>query len=308
MRYAKLGTTELTVSRVALGTWVFGGSNWSGADKNDCTRAIAAALDAGVNFIDTAPAYGWGLAESLVGSAIKGRRQDVIIATKCGLKNSSRHPEICLTPDFIREDAERSLLHLGTDYIDLYQIHWPDPKVPLAATMGALLRLKEEGKIRHIGLCNFSAVGLALALETAPVASMQNQFSFLKHEEAESVFAVCRKEHVSLLAYGPLGGGILSNKYEAAPEFVKTDARRFFYRHYSTNNGIFDRSVSVARGMAEVGSRHNATAAQAAIAWVLAHDVVTAALCGARRPEQITENALAADLEIPLQAYSGLTR
>ncbi len=178
MQYSKLGNTDITVSKVALGTWVFGGSNWSGADKNDCERTVSAALDAGVNFIDTAPAYGWGLSELITGKALKGKRSGVIIAGKCGLKNTAGRVEICLTPQFIREDLERSLMQLATDYIDLYQIHWPDQKTPIAETMGALARLKEEGKIRHIGVCNFSAQQITAAMETAPVVSAQNQFSF----------------------------------------------------------------------------------------------------------------------------------
>ncbi|MDD4003788.1 MAG: aldo/keto reductase [Elusimicrobiaceae bacterium] len=306
MQYARLGSTDLQVSKVALGTWVFGGSNWSGADKTDCENTVSAALDAGINFIDTAPAYGWGLAETIAGTAVRNRRARVILATKCGLKNSNSRPEICLKPDFIREDAERSLMQLGTDYIDLFQIHWPDPKTPIAESMGELARLKQEGKIRHIGVCNFDAIQLAQAVECAPVASVQNQFSFLKREEAESVFAICRKAGISFLGYGTLGGGILSDKYRTAPEFAKTDARRFFYRHFSPNNGIFDRSASAAHGMSELAARQNATAAQCAISWVLAHDAVTSALCGARNPQQVRENAAAADLAIPLDAYAGI--
>ncbi|MFA6583242.1 MAG: aldo/keto reductase [Elusimicrobiaceae bacterium] len=307
MRYNRIEGTGLSLSAVALGTWVFGSDHWNGSDEKLCHDAVLAALSAGVNVIDTAPAYGWGRAEEIVGRAVKGRRQSVIIADKCGLVNKpDGRVDRNLKPESVRAEAERSLKRLGTGYIDIYQLHWPDPDTPLEDTFSELLRLKEEGKIRHIGVCNFGSELLKKAFDCGPVFSAQNQFSLLKREEGLDVLPICREPKTAFFAYGPLSGGILSAKYKSAPALGKSDARRFFYKHYSTGNGAFSAASKTASALAALGKGYGATAAQCAIAWALAHDGVSSVLCGARSPEQALENAGAADFNIPLSAYENI--
>ncbi len=175
MDYRALGSSGIEVSSVGFGTWVMGGVHWGKADDTQSVAAIRAALDAGVNLIDTAPAYGWGRAEEVVGKAVRGRRDKVIIATKCGLHPMGKRILFNLKPAEIRKELEASLRRLGVDTIDLYQCHWPDPDTPIEETMREMVAMRDEGKIRAIGVSNFEPPLLARALSAGPVASHQPQ-------------------------------------------------------------------------------------------------------------------------------------
>ncbi len=225
MLYRKLGGTGIEISTVGLGTWAIGGWMWGGTDEQQSTQAIHAALDQGVNLIDTAPAYGFGLSEQIVGRAIAGRREKVVLATKCGLIwdrkeglfffHSDRYgaasgpaeKEIyrCLRPASIRAELEASLRRLGTGYIDLYQTHWQDPTTPIAQTMETLVKLKEEGKIRAIGVSNASLDDLKAY---GPIDADQERYSLLERAiQSGGSLDYCRQHQISILAYSPLDNG-----------------------------------------------------------------------------------------------------
>ena len=175
MKYNRLGQTDLHISAVGLGGWPFGGGyDWGDLDEKTAARSVEAALEQGINWIDTAPVYGDGESESFLGKVLRSKRGKALLATKCGLVKNGSWTDHDLSPKAVRTQLENSLTRLRTDYIDLYQIHYPDPKVSLTDALETLLRLKEEGKIRHIGVCNFSAELLKEAAEITPIACVQN--------------------------------------------------------------------------------------------------------------------------------------
>ena len=227
MKYRKLGTSDLVVSEVGLGTWVLGGDHWGHAEDEESIAAIHAALDSGINLIDTAPAYGRGHAEEIVGKAIKGRRARVIVATKCGVHRDGKKFSYSPKPDDIRKEIEDSLRRLGLDTIDLYQCHWPDPKTPVEETMREMLKMRDAGKIRHIGVSNFDVPLLERALAVAPVVSLQPHYSLLERKVEQSILPFCREKKIGIISYGTLGSGILTGKYVEPPCFSKGDCRSF---------------------------------------------------------------------------------
>lgn len=293
MQYRALGKTELNVSAVGLGTWAMGGgTDWGSADDAASLNTVSAALEAGINLIDTAPVYGFGHAEEIVGRALKGRRDKVILATKCGLVRFEKGVNHWLKPDSVARELDASLTRLQTDYIDLYQIHWPDPKTPLEDTLDMLSRLRERGKVRYIGVCNFDAPSLSRALASADVACVQNAYSFLDREKAEDVFPVCRREGVGFMGYGSLAGGILSGKYKKEANIRRCDARSYFYRFYK--GSAFARVKEITERFNKTAQAYSLPAAAVAVNWALLRAEVGCALCGARTPEQILQTAQAA--------------
>ncbi len=280
--------TEFAVSAVALGTWAIGGSHWDSYDEFGAVKSIETALDNGVNFIDTAPVYGDGHSEELVGKAIRGKRDNVFLATKCGLDIYSRKYERNLSPSYIEIDLEQSLKRLGTDYIDLYQCHWPDPKTPIAETMEALKRFQKEGKIRHIGVSNFSEAQLAEAIASGSLFSLQTHYSLLERSPEKSLLPLCREQNICVLSYGPLGAGMLTGKYAERPSFSRGDARSFFYRFFKPQH--WPQVRRLVDGLMTIAEARGVKPGTIAISWVLAQDDVTSALVGARSPEQVLEN------------------
>ena len=296
MRYNKIPKTGLSVSAVSLGTWVFGGDNWSGSDENTALQTVRRALDSGINLIDTAPVYGWGLSEKIVGKAVKGSRDKIVIATKCGLIKAGKSIKISLKPESVRKELSDSLKRLGTDYIDIYQLHWPDKDTPLEETLGELQKAVREGKIRFIGVSNFSLDLLKKAASICRIATIQNEYSFLKRDTEKDILPWCLREGMGFLAYGPLGGGILTGKYKTETKFPAMDARSFFYRFYSGKN--FERADKAAGIFRRLGEAHKKPASQLAINWVAGRQGVTSAIAGARTPEQARSNAQSADLAL----------
>ncbi len=292
MRYTTIPHSELTISRIILGTWAIGGSNWGPYDEAEALRALETAFDVGVTMVDTAPAYGSGRAEELIGKAIKGRREKVVIATKCGLdiNNGFRRD---LTPPFLERELENSLRRLNTDCIDLYQPHWPDPDTPMEYTMEALLRFQSGGKIRYIGVSNFTADDLRDAFAFAPVLTLQPPYSLLDRKVEEEIQPFCLSHGVAMLTYGSLGAGMLTGKYTAPPRFKKSDARSFFYpffqeKYWPRVNALVDRLRAMAD---EKGVRPG----HIAIAWLLGKEGVAGTIVGARSPEQVKDNLGGAD-------------
>jgi aryl-alcohol dehydrogenase-like predicted oxidoreductase len=313
MLYRKLGSSGIDVSAVGFGGWAIGGWMWGGTDEAKALAAIHAALDHGITLIDTAPAYGYGLSEKIVGRAIQGRRQQVVLATKCGiiwdreegtfffhsdqqgvtLRPSEKKFYKNLRPASIRHEVEQSLQNLQTDYLDLLQTHWQDPSTPIAETMAELVKLKQEGKIRAIGVSNCSLEEIAAY---GPIDSDQEKYSLLdRNIEQNGLLAWCREHNVAVLAYSPLANGLLTGKLRPDRRFNPGDLRRANPRF---RPDFIRQTNARLEQLAPIAQRHGATTAQLVIAWTFSQPGVTVALCGARDPQQALENAAAGDIAL----------
>jgi aryl-alcohol dehydrogenase-like predicted oxidoreductase len=296
MRYRKLGSSSLEISVVSLGTWVFGGDQWGETDDKESIAAIQKAIDSGINLIDTAPVYGSGHSEEVVGKAIKGRRNQVFIATKCGLQRKGKTYKRSLKPSQIRKDLEGSLSRLKVERIDLYQCHWPDPNTPIEETLEEMVKMQSEGKISYIGVSNFDLPLLEKAIKVAPIVSIQAQFSLLERSIERDIFPFCREKGIGVMTYGSLASGILSGKYEKQPTFKKTDARYFFYPFY--REPYWSLSRTLISEIKKIAQENGKPVAQVAINWVIHQPGVTTAIVGARTPEQVEINAGSGDWEL----------
>lgn len=302
----KIGKSGIDASVVGLGTWAIGGWMWGGTDEAQSIDAIKASIDEGVSLIDTAPAYGQGLSEEIVGKAIKGRRDRVVLATKCGLvwhtqkgnhffNYDSGPVHRYLGRESVVYEVEQSLKRLGTDYIDLYITHWQDATTPVAETMSALEDLKRQGKIRAIGASNVSADDLKAYLAAGQLDAIQEEYSMVKRGLEQSLLPISLANDVATLSYSSLALGLLSGKIGPDRVFTGDDLRK--------NNPRFsvDNRQKVARLMAAIkpiAAAHKATEAQIVIAWTLQQPGITFALCGARNADQARENAKAGRIRL----------
>ena len=291
-----LGKSDLRVSVVSLGTWVTGGENWGKTDDNQSISTINRAIDLGINLIDTAPAYGIGHSEEIVGKAIKNRRHQVIIATKCGIDRSGGGFALNLKPMSIRKELEDSLKRLKIETIDLYQCHWPDPNTPIEDTMGEMLKIQSEGKIRYIGVSNFDIQLIQSALKIAPIVSVQPHYSLLERSIEKDLLPFCRENNIGVMTYGSLGSGILTGKYKMPPSFKGNDARNFFYPFYK--EPYWSRTKDLIAEMEKITKEHNKPVAEIAINWVNQQEGIATALVGARNSEQVEINAGAGEWEL----------
>jgi len=306
MQYRELGGSGIKASILGLGTFAIGGWFWGGTDQKKSIEAIHASMDEGVNLIDTAPIYGFGIAEEIVGKALKGRRDKAIIATKVGMRWNTdkgvfdthaddKSPRSTpskyrihkyLGPDSIRYEIEQSLRRLGTDYIDLYQTHWQEPTTPIELTMEALVRLKEEGKIRAIGVSNVSVEQLK---RYGAVASAQQKFSLLDRGIVkDGVVDFCMRSGISILSYFSMEQGLLTGAMSPDREFRDGDTRR--------TNPLFSpdsirRVNAIVAEMRPFAEKHKVTIAQAMIALTAQQAGITHVLVGARDAAQARENA-----------------
>ncbi|MRI35148.1 aldo/keto reductase [Endozoicomonas sp. OPT23] len=301
MKYKKLGTTDIETSVIGLGTWAMGGWMWGGGNDKDSVAAIHSALDSGVNLIDTAPAYGLGRSEEIVGEAIKGRRDKVVIATKCGLvwhtdkgnhffDEEGKPVHRYLGADSIRYELEQSLKRLGTDYIDLYITHWQDPTTPVSETMAILEELKKEGKIRAIGISNVNKEEMSEYLESGTLDSIQEKYSMLDREIESGLLPLSEQNNVSILSYSPLAQGLLTGKIDPERTFSGDDQRIEDPRFSQENR---QKIAAMLSKMKPVADQHNITLGQLVIAWTVSQSSQMFALCGARNPVQAKENAAA---------------
>jgi len=306
MDYRRLGKSELNVSVIGLGTWAIGGKFWGHTDEADAIAAIRKAIDSGVNLIDTAPIYGDGHSEEMVGKAVKGRRHQVVIATKCGARFRGADLVNDLTPKSIRKELEVSLKLLDTDVIDLYQCHWPDPNTPIEETIGEMAKMKAEGKIRHIGVSNFDAALLKKAQKVARIASNQVGYSMLNREIENELIPFCREQAIGILAYGPLGGGILTGKYKEKPKFEEGDARTFFYDYYEEPQ--WSQVQALLKELEQIAARHGKPVVQVAINWARQQPGITSALVGARNPQQAEANAVAGNWRLSNEDLSNINQ
>ncbi|MGB3245197.1 MAG: aldo/keto reductase [Sulfitobacter sp.] len=310
-----IGASGIEASVIGLGTWAIGGWMWGGTDEAKSIDAIRCSVDEGVTLIDTAPAYGQGRAEEIVGKALKGCRDKVILATKCGLvwhtQKGNHFFDVDGQPvhrylgkDGIIHEVEQSLKRLGTDYIDHYITHWQDPTTPIAETMEALEALKTQGKIRSIGASNTSVEDINAYVAAGQLDAIQEEYSMVKRDIEQTLLPVAVSNKVSALSYSSLALGLLSGKMTPDRTFEGDDQRKDNPRFSSENRkkvkALMDEILPVAES-------HNATLAQIIIAWTLQQPGITFSLCGARNPEQARENAQAGRLRLTPDDITAIT-
>ncbi|WP_428050749.1 aldo/keto reductase [Candidatus Avelusimicrobium caledoniensis] len=288
------------ISCLGLGTWPFGGGyDWGELDEPAAQKAVLSALEQGINFIDTAPVYGNGQSETFLGRVLQGRREKVFLAGKCGLVKNGSWTDHDLHPQAIYKQLAESLTRLKTDYLDLYQIHYPDPKVLLTDAVATLTRLQEKGLIRYIGLCNVSAAQIRACTQAAKIFSVQNEFSLLHPQKGLDVLDACRACGARFIGYGVLCGGILSGKYKTAPNLRRADARNYFYKCY--RGTAFDDAQKIVSRVRETARQKNTTPAAVAVAWALQQPGVSHVLFGARNEEQVRQNTAALHVKLTPQ-------
>lgn len=312
MEYRKLGETNLEVSAITFGAWAAGGWMWGGNDDQQAINAMKAAYDLGITSIDTAPIYGQGKSEELVGQAIKGIARDKVqILTKYGMRwdlakgtfgfksqdNDGKDLDVYkyAAKESVIKECEDSLKRLGTDYIDLYQIHWPDDSTPIAETMEAILRLKEQGKILEAGVSNYNVTQMQEAEQTIKLASNQVPFSMVKRDIETDVIPYCLEHHKGILAYSPMERGLLTGKMKAGQQFGEGDHRAGL-KFFKDEN--IERTNAFLAKIKPLADEKHATLGQLVIRWTINRPGITVALVGARNAEQASQNAKAIEVKL----------
>jgi aryl-alcohol dehydrogenase-like predicted oxidoreductase len=291
MQTKKLGTSDLYLTPMGIGAWAMGGSGWAFAwgeqDDNDSIAAIHAALDRGINWIDTAAVYGLGHSEEVVGRAVAGRSKRPYVFTKCArIWDENRQIQKSLKADSVRRECEASLRRLKLDVIDLYQVHWPEPDDQVEEGWSTVAKLQKEGKVRWIGVSNFNVDQMRRAQAIAPITSLQPPYSAISPEVEQSQLPYALENGIGVLAYSPMKSGLLSGAMtkERVAAFPADDFRRRV-PHFQEPN--LSHNLRLAELMREIGKRHGRTTGEVAIAWVLRHPAVTAAIVGMRSAKQV---------------------
>jgi aryl-alcohol dehydrogenase-like predicted oxidoreductase len=301
MEQVRLGRTELQVSPIAFGTWQLGG-DWGATDEEAAVAAIRHAADRGINFFDTAQGYGFGASERLLARALAGRpRHELVIATKGGLRPSPQGGvERDASPDWIRRGVDESLQALGTDYIDLYQVHWPDPKTPFAETAEALAQLVAAGKIRHVGVSNFDADQMAEFSASLQVETLQPAYHLFRREIEASVLPYTRTHDIGVLVYGPLAHGLLSGGLAAETRFAPGDWRA---KSEVFQGEAYRRNLRVVEALQRFAEFELGTdVSRLAVAWALANPDVQVAIVGTRNLAHVDDAIAAAGLAFDTHA------
>jgi aryl-alcohol dehydrogenase-like predicted oxidoreductase len=291
METRQLGVSELAITPIGLGTWAIGGGNWeSGWGSQDDDESIATihrALDMGINWIDTAAVYGLGRSEEVVGRALQGVSQRPYIFTKCSLIwDEQRKVSSSLKRASVKREAEASLRRLQVERIDLYQIHWPNPDAEIEEGWTALAELQREGKVRALGVSNFSVSQMRRIQQIAPITSLQPPYSLLDRAIEEEILPFCQQQRIGVIAYSPMASGLLSGKMtRARVAALPSDDWRSHSAQFAEPQ--LSRSLYLVETLRDIGVRHGRTAGEVAIAWTLRRPEVTGAIVGARRPEQL---------------------
>ncbi len=296
MKKRMLGKNGPELTIVGLGAWSMGGSwkfGWGPVDDKESVRTIHRALDFGINWIDTAAVYGLGHSEEVVGQALRGIRDEVFLATKCGMVWDEKGAVTKnLTPASIRREVEASLRRLGTDRIDLYQFHWPDANTPIADSWTTMTELVKEGKVRTIGVCNFSVAQLEQCRAIAPVQSLQPPYNMLEREFERELLPYCRDAQIGVVVYSPMASGLLTGNFDpkklASDDWRKKDSR-FTGERASKLAGLLG-------GLRPMAEKHGVSIGALAAAWVLRASTVTSAIVGARKQWQIEETVGASEV------------
>ena len=298
MQYTQLGDRGPRVSRIAFGNWSAGG-DWGRVDRDAAIAATRAALDLGITLFDTARAYGFGAAEELLGEALRPEvqtaRETIVIATKGGLRKEDGKSVRDSSPAALRADLEASLHALGTDYVDLYQVHWPDPATPIATTAAALQAFVDEGLVRHVGVSNYDPRQMTAFQQVRPIDTLQPPYHLFRRDIEKTILPFAREHGIGVLVYGPMAHGLLSGRMTEQTTFAPDDWRS---KSDLFVGDTFRRNLAVGRDLTQLATRRGATIAQLAIAWTLANPAVDVAIVGARSPEQIRQTAPGADLRL----------
>jgi aryl-alcohol dehydrogenase-like predicted oxidoreductase len=315
MIYRKIGETDLTCSVITFGAWAIGGWRWGGNDRQESVKAILAAYEHGITSIDTAPAYGQGLSEEIIAEALQQIPRDKVqILTKYGLRWDRKEGEFWFSSKAmdgsdidmyksssaknIIEECDGSLRRLKTDYIDLYQAHWPDSTTPISETMETMIKLKEQGKIREAGVCNYSAPQMKKANETYKLASDQVSYSMILRDIEKELVPYCIENKKSIIAYSPLQRGLLTGKIKPDHVFREGDHRSGL-PYFSPHN--IESVNTMLNKLRPLAAAKKATLAQLVLSWTVNQPGITVALAGARNAQQAIENAKAADLNLTSQ-------
>jgi aryl-alcohol dehydrogenase-like predicted oxidoreductase len=287
----RLGHSNLTITRVGIGTAPIGSTPswriyWGPQNESDAIRAIEAALDIGVNWIDTAPFYGWGRAEQIVGKALRGKRDRVYIFTKCGtLQDEQGYWREDHTPASIRREVETSLSNLQTDYIDLYQFHDPDPNTPIEDSWATMQALIQEGKVRYGGLSNHTLKLMQRAMTVAAITSIQHQYNLLNRKIEHDVLPFSQQHGIGVLAWSPLASGFLTDGFD----LESLDPHDFRQRHPYAEEPTYSRLKQVRSTLQAIAQGHHKKMADLAIAWVLRQTALTGAIIGIRNEQEAAE-------------------
>ncbi|UCF77728.1 MAG: aldo/keto reductase [Candidatus Eiseniibacteriota bacterium] len=293
MQFVQLGKSDLKASRIGFGCWAIGGTDWGPVDDGESVKAIRKALDCGINFFDTADVYGGGHSEEVLAKALGAERKKVLVATKvAGVKKKGSPPRLDTSHKHILEAIEASLSRLRTDYVDLYQIHAPDHSTPVKETMSTLMELKEQGKIRHIGLSNMNVKDIGEYMEYGPVTTLQPEYSMIQRQSEKELFPFCLESDIGVLAYSPLGRGLLTGKYTRESTFPLSDLRAV---DAPFQGKIFEINLRCVERLRKPASDSGRTLAQLAVAWTLSNPAVSVSLVGAKTTSQVEENAAAFD-------------
>jgi aryl-alcohol dehydrogenase-like predicted oxidoreductase len=311
MEYKTLGKSDVKVSELAFGAWAIGGWFWGGADSKDAIKAIETAIDHSMTTIDSAPVYGFGLSEELVGKAIKGKRDKVQILTKFGLVWNEKKGEFYFatqdnegndidiyrhsSKDKVISDCDLSLKRLGTDYIDLFQIHWSDATTPVSETMEALEILVKKGKIRAGAVCNYSHDLMTEAEKTFAIASNQVPYSMVNREIEKDIVPHCIKNSIGILAYSPLQRGLLTGKIKHGHEFNQGDSRPATIYYKEPN---LSRILQLTDNLKDIADDLKVTLSQLVLNWTIRQPGITCALAGARNAAQVMDNVRATDFRL----------
>ncbi|RKY84444.1 aldo/keto reductase, partial [candidate division KSB1 bacterium] len=295
MEYRKLGNSDITVSVISFGAWSIGGQPfWENKDDKVSISAIKKAFDSGINLFDTAPVYGFGHSEEIIGKALKKYRKEVIIVTKCGLRWNNNKVYHNLKKDSILEEIDLSLKRLKTDFIDLYQVHWPDPDTPIEETMTALKKIQESGKIRYIGVSNFTVPMMKECLKYAEIISLQPGYNLFDRKIEKDIIPFCIENNIGIIAYSPLASGILTGKYNKKTKFK--DWRGKFGEMFKKDvyPGLIDKTEKLKNYLKITNRKLH----HLAIKWVIIQKGITSAIVGANTPEQVEDNIKALNLKI----------
>ena len=292
-----LGSSELELTTVGLGTWAMGGDDWAFGwgpqDDEASRRSVHEAIDEGINWVDTAPVYGLGRSEQVVGEAIRDRRDELVVATKCGrVWDETRTIGKRLNKESVKKEVEDSLIRLGIDQIDLYQMHWPEPDEEIEEGWSTIVALIKEGKIRYGGVSNFSLDQLRRVQAIHPVTSLQPPYSMFRRAIEADLLPYCAENQIGVIAYSPMQAGLLTGKFsrERAASLAETDWRK---RNPFFNEPQLSVNLETIDSLRPIAERNGLTMAQLALVWILREPVLTAAIVGARKPGQIGETVKA---------------
>jgi len=296
MRYVRLGKTDLEVSVIAFGTWSFGGE-WGAFDLDDARATIHHALDLGITLFDTAQAYRFGASEQVLGNALRSdaQRGDVVVATKGGLRREGDELVRDASARWLRQGVEASLRHLGIDAIDLYQVHWPDPKTPADETAGALEDLVREGKIRHVGVSNYGVKEIEELATYGRAETDQLPYDMFRRDIEDELLPYAAEQDVGVLVYGPLAHGLLSGRMTPETRFAADDWRS---KSPDFTGETFRTNLRVVSRLQAFAAEREITLPTLAVAWAISHPAIDVAIVGARRPNHLDGTAAAADVQL----------